>query len=176
MTEKEAIKGCLSLNEKAQRFLYDLYKAKWYSYCIRYLIQHADAEDAFQNSLIKIFSNIQSYKDEIGDFGAWSAKIVINECIMLLRQKKRLNFNYEVKDDLLLYADNENPIDTLSKNELIKMINKLPDGYRIIFNMYVLEGYTHKEIAEKLNITEGTSKSQLFKAKKMLKESLELIF
>jgi RNA polymerase sigma factor (sigma-70 family) len=176
MTEKEAIKGCIKLNELAQRHLYDLYKDKWYSFCTRYMVQQADSDDAFQNSLIKIFSNLSSFNEELGDFGGWSSRIVINECIMLLRQKKRLNFNFEIKDDLLLYNSDENPIESLSKKEILNLIHKMPDGYRTVFNMYVLEGFSHKEISEKLNITEGTSKSQLFKAKNLLKLTLELIF
>ena len=176
MTENDAIKGCIKHDELSQRYLYDLYRAKWYAYCIRYMTCKADIDDAFQNSLIKIFSNINTFNYSLGDFGAWSSKIVINECLMLLRKLKRLNFNAEIKSDLLVFDESESQIDYLSKKELLHLIQKLPDGYRVVFNMFVLEGYSHNEIAEKLNITEGTSKSQLFKAKRMLKESLELIF
>jgi len=162
-------------NRKAQAQLYDEFGSLWYSICLRYHSNEEDAQDALQNALIKIYSNIRQYEAAKGSFKSWSAKIVVNENLMLLRKQKAKfthspeELNYEIIDT------EHSAMDILSAKELTKMIQALPDGYRSVFNLYVIEGYSHEEISEQLGISIGTSKSQLHKAKKYLKQKLEVL-
>ena len=142
---------------------------------MRYNKNRQDALDVLQNALIKVFTKIDQFDQNKGSFKSWSAQVVVNENLMYLR---KLNINYKIDpiDAELQVADQqESALDILSAEELTKMIQKLPDGYRAVFNMYVIEGYQHKEIAELLQISVGTSKSQLFKAKRLLQEKLEVL-
>lgn len=137
---------------------------------------NADALDAMQNALVKIFMKLELFNANFGSFKSWSSKIVSNECIMYQRKYWKSNFFQELNGDENCISEQENPISSLTAQEMVKQIQKLPDGYRLIFNMYAMEGYSHKEIAEKLGISIGTSKSQLFKAKKILKREIESLF
>jgi len=171
MLEATTIEAAISQDRRAQAAIYDKYKRYWFTICLRYQSQRHDAEDALQNALVQIFSKLHLFQSEKGEFKDWSAKVVVNANLMLLRSKK----DFEELD-----KQNEDVIDTFttieanhpSLEELTQVIQKLPGGYRAVFNLYVLEGYTHDEIAEILGITTGTSKSQLFKARKMLKEMI----
>jgi RNA polymerase sigma factor (sigma-70 family) len=162
-------------NRKAQAQLYDEFGSLWYSICLRYNNNDEDAQDALQNALIKIYTKIKQFDPEKGSFKSWSARIVVNENLMLLR-KNKTNFvkapdelSHELTDNSLLATD------ILSAGELTRLIQSLPEGYRMVFNLYVIEGYSHEEIAEKLGISQGTSKSQLYKAKQKLKQKLEVL-
>lgn len=159
----------------AQRKLYDMYKSKWFMICLRYVKKREDALDVLQNALINIFSKMDSFNSERGSFGAWSSRIVVNESIMFQRKYWKPHETVTLNDEIYVTASNTNPIGNLSAEELTKMVQRLPDGYRVIFNMFAIEGYSHKEIAEILGINEGTSKSQLFKAKRILKKQIEII-
>lgn len=175
MTEQQAIKGAIKKDPRSQRFLYDIYKSRWYMICLRYMSNKDDANDALQNGLINIFSKVNLFNPIKGNFGSWTSRIIANDCIMLLRKRSKGFNNIELSDSHVIYDINESALDILSRKELMDLIQKLPDGYRVVFNMFVIEGFSHKEIAEKLSISEGTSKSQLFKAKKMLKQALEVL-
>jgi len=127
-----------------------------------------------QNGLINIYTKINQFNSERGNFKSWSSRIIVNDCLMFLRKN---SFKSEdLNDHHGIFDKSETSLDILSAEELTKLIQQLPDGYRAVFNLYILEGYNHKEIAEKLNISEGTSKSQLFKAKKLLREKLETLY
>lgn len=160
-------------NARAQRILYNQHKVKWFMICLRYAQNRAEAEDMLQEGLIGVFNNLKQYDHEKASFSAWSNKIMVNAALQYLRKWKNLNFNRDIDDytDQLSYA--EDVFESLGAKELTSMVQKLPDGYRIVFNLYVVEGYKHKEIAEKLSISESTSKTQLLKAKKMLRTQLE---
>lgn len=160
-------------NARAQRILYNQHKVKWFMICLRYAQNRAEAEDMLQEGLIGVFNNLKQYDPEKASFSAWSNKIMVNAALQYLRKWKNLNFNRDIDDytDQLSYA--EDVFESLGAKELTSMVQKLPDGYRIVFNLYVVEGYKHKEIAEKLSISESTSKTQLLKAKKMLRTQLE---
>ena len=160
---------------KAQSELYNRFGHLWYSICLRYQNSEEDAQDALQNALIKVYSNLDRFDEHKGSFKSWSAKIVVNENLMFLRKKKDdfLNIADQSEQNYLDYQ--ESAEDILSAKELTQMIQALPDGYRTIFNLYVIEGYSHEEIAGQLGISEGTSKSQLYKAKKYLREKLEIL-
>lgn len=176
MTLSDLLKKARKGDSLAQRHLYDLFRTKWYMICMRYMSHKSDADDAFQNGLINIFSKIEQYDDSKGEFGAWSCRIIVNDCIMLLRKKGKLHKTEEISENHIIFDSQEDVVDKLSRKDIMNLINKLPEGYKTVFNLYVIEGFTHKEIAETLSINEGTSKSQLFKARKLLKEALEVIF
>ena len=173
MTESELIKKVKKRNREAQQALYTIYKRIWFSICLRYHSNHSDAEDVLQNALIKIFTKVELFDAGKGSFKSWSAKIVVNENLMAIR--KNINsFKVDpLNDDLHALDENETPLDSLSAQELTNLIAKLPEGYRTVFNLYVIDGYNHQEIGEMLNISVGTSKSQLFKARRMLQLKLE---
>jgi RNA polymerase sigma factor (sigma-70 family) len=175
LSEIEAISMAKKGDYAAQRYLYDQYRTKWFMICMRYLTNRADAEDAFQNGLVHIFLKLDQFNHELGEFGGWTSRILANECIQLIRKNQKNTITQELKNDLPIYYPEENGLEKLSREDIMRIIQKLPAGYRIIFNMYVFEGYSHKEIAGHLKISEGTSKSQLFKARKMLQEALEVI-
>ena len=175
LKETDIIAKCLKKDRTAQRQLYDLYKHQWYTVCLRYADQRESANDILQNALIKIFDKIHQFKPELGKFSSWSYKIILNECYSFHRKRVNQRSEIEIKEGADIEASDTTPIEKLSAEELTKIIQMLPDGYRAVFNMYAVEGYTHKEIASKLGIAVGTSKSQYFKAKKILREKVEYL-
>ncbi len=153
----------------AQTELYKRYKSYWFSICLRYHKNHADASDSMQNAMVQIFSKLHQFDANKGEFKYWSARIVSNESLQLLRKNSKL-LSVEVVDDLLdekIEEEADEP--AFDAEQLVGFIQQLPSGYRAVLNLYVMEGYSHQEISEILNISIGTSKSQLFKARKMLK-------
>jgi len=166
--ESKIIKKCLKKNAKAQRALYDLHKVKWFMICLRYAPNKAEAEDMLQEGLINVFKELKQYDPGRATFSAWSNKVMVNASLQYLRKWKNLNLNQSIDDYEDKFAQNEDVVDTLSAKELNSFVQKLPDGYRVVFNLYVMEGYKHREIADLLSISENTSKTQLLKAKKML--------
>ena len=157
--------------------LYLQYADAMYNVCVRILQHQTEAEDALQEAFIKIFNNIKQYRNE-SSIGSWMKQIVTNTCLNALR-KKKLVLN-ELDDEIsenesdsesANESNNENSID-FSIEEIKEAIEQLPQGYRVIFNLFMFENYAHKQIAEMLEISESTAKSQLFKAKRKLKEIL----
>ncbi len=144
--------------------------------CLRYARDKSEAEDILQEGLIQIFQQIKKYDPAKGTFASWSARVIVNKALEYLRKWRRLKFQEDLdgmQEDLIL--DNS-IVEDISAKELIKTIQKLPTGYQVVFNMYTIEGYSHKEIAEQLGISVGTSKSQLSKAKKILRNWIEVTF
>ena len=175
MDEKDIIKQAQKNKRQAQTLLYETYKTVWYRICLRYNRDINDAADVLQNALVKIFTKISQFDSAKGNFKSWSSKIVVNENLMHLR-KSVVSFVTDDLDSEIQVADeSESPLESLSRKELTKMISGLPEGYRTVFNLYVLDGFNHREIGEMLQISEGTSKSQLFKAKKLLQQKLEVL-
>lgn len=175
MAEADIIHQVRKKNRVAQKALYDKYKRLWYSICLRYNAETSDAEDVLQNALVKIFTNVSKFDPAKGTFKSWSSKVVLNENLQYLRKKnKRFDFD-QIDDDLQVMDVSETPLEYLSAKELTQLINQLPNGYKVVFNMYVIDGYTHQEISDALSISVGTSKSQLFKARKLLQQKLELL-
>ncbi len=170
MDEKKLVKACKRKNRKAQKELYERYYKSMYRLCYRYLGNVHDAEDVVVEGFLKIFDKIDSieYRNP-SSFVNWMKTVMINESLMLLRKNKRIRF---FEDDLII--EQESLVEkTLELQEINKAIAAMPDGYRTIFNMYVVEGYSHKEIAENLNISVQTSKSQLSRAKKFLQKLIK---
>ena len=155
-------------DRRAQQALYDKYAPLFYSICMRYLKQPMDAEDVMLESFYKIFNKIGQFNDQ-GSFEGWMKRIVVNESLMHIRKKKNLNLHIEIEK---AYDAKEDAValDNLQYEELLALLEELPDGYRTIFNLYIIEGYKHREIADLLGISINTSKSQLILAKKRLRE------
>ena len=169
MDEKELIKACIKNDSKAQRLLYEKYDARFFAVCKRYFTDVQQAEDALVKGFLKIFQNLTNYSFE-GSFEGWMRRIMINECLMELRKNKIFHLN--VDDYSTTISSNQEASQQIEEDDVMKLLNYLPDGCRLVFTLFVIEGYKHKEIAENLGITEGTSKSQLNLAKTKLKEML----
>ncbi|MEL7120146.1 MAG: sigma-70 family RNA polymerase sigma factor [Bacteroidota bacterium] len=166
MDEKTLIQACIRQERKAQRMLYDQFAGKMFAVCLRYVKSREDAEDLLLEAFYKVFSNIERFKAE-GSFEGWIRRIVVNECLMFLRKKHNFHMTLELNQvDEKVEAS---PVDNLVYEDIIKFLDQLPTGYRTIFNLYIIEGYKHREISEILNISINTSKSQLILAKKKLK-------
>ncbi len=156
-------------NAKAQKELYETFAPRFMTVCLRYLKDRAWAEDTLIESFMKIYSEIHKYRD-MGSFEAWMYRITVNQCLMELRKNKIFNmvFNPNLHDQ----EYSIDALDQLYEEDILKCIEQLPMGCRTVFNLFVIEGYSHKEIAYKLGVSEGTSKSQLNLAKKKLREIL----
>lgn len=173
--DKSIITQCRKGDVNAQKALYDFYRHRWFTICLRYLVRREDALDVLQDSLVNIYTKMDQFDDAKGNFQSWSCKIVVNQCIMF--QRKYWNKPEVAGINLELVDRGEYSLaeSNLSLEEITKLIQTLPLGYRLVFNLHILDGYSHQEIADKLGINVGTSKSQLFKAKAILKKKLNQI-
>lgn len=170
MELEHILRGVRKKNRIAQKALYDRYSSLFMAICMRYLKDVHEAEDTVAEAFIKIFTKIKSFKGK-GSFEGWMKRIVVNECLMLLRKKKKQHL-YIPLDEVDVELDPE-VIDKMSADEILAVIQELPDGYRTVFNLYEIEGLKHREIAEELDISIHTSKSQLIMAKRKLRELLK---
>ncbi|HZB12327.1 MAG TPA: sigma-70 family RNA polymerase sigma factor [Chryseolinea sp.] len=169
--EDELIKGCLRREPHAQRLLYDTYSSKMYAICYRYVKDSMEAEDILVTSFTKVFEKIGQFKFE-GSFEGWIRRIVVNEALTCLRKNRSMYLETELKE--VDYDPNyKNLNDHLETEDLLRLVKELPAGYRIVFNMFAIDGYSHKEIAESLGISENTSKSQLSRARIYLQKQLK---
>ena len=171
MNEEKLIQGCINEEKSAQRYLYDHFSPKMYYVCLRYARHSSEAQDMLQDGFIKVFDNISSFKSN-GSFEGWIRRIIVNTALNYCRKSsfKQEKLGIEHYQDKVV---NAKAISNLCEEELLTLIQQLPDGYRMVFNLYVIEGYSHKEIGEKLNITESTSRSQLAKSRKWMQMELE---
>lgn len=155
-------------DQKAQRELFEKYGRRMYVLCLRYVKIQQDAEEILSNGFVKAFASISSFENrEQHSFEFWLKRILVNECLMFLRKQNKAPMMVEQNESMA--STEETVIEKLSADELFGLILKLPEGYRTVFNLFEIEGYTHPEIAEKLSISVGTSKSQLSKAKAAMK-------
>jgi RNA polymerase sigma factor (sigma-70 family) len=169
VTEAQLIAACKEDDRRAQKFLYDRYAPVMMGVCRRYTKTEEDAEDILVEAFFKVLTNIKQYKGS-GSFEGWIRRIMVNEALMFLRRRHNFNLTVEITN-----VDVKAParvIDDLAAKDIINVLNQLPTGYRTIFNLYVMEGYKHREIAEMLGISINTSKSQLILAKKRLRALL----
>lgn len=172
LTDDELIKGCIRDEAASQKAVFDRYASRMLGVCYRFARNKADAEDILQDAFLKVFNKIKQFKSE-GSFEGWIRRIVVNTAIKkysLARYSKEFS-GYEISDHNQPAADPA-AYGHLTEKDLIGLINNLPDGYRLIFNLYVIEGYPHDEIAEMLGIQAGTSRSQLVKARLMLQKQI----
>lgn len=169
-TDQDIINECIKGSRAAQALLYNKYASKLLYLSWRYVKVKDDAEDVLQEAFIKIFKSLDKFKQD-SSLETWMRRIVINTALNHQRSKLYMYPMIDISD----IEESEEPtaLEYMNANEIMELVNKLPDGCRIVFNLYAIEGYKHKEIAELLSINEGTSKSQLARAKKILKESIE---
>ncbi len=173
MTQEQLIKGCIRQDSACQKAVFDCYAGRMLGVCMRYARNAADAEDILQDAFIKVLEKIKQFKGD-GSFEGWIRKIVVNTALKkytLSRYSKEVS-DQEVSEQALHQIEDPMAYHQLSEKDILALINALPDGYRIIFNLYVIEGYRHEEIAEMLGIQSGTSRSQLAKARLMLQKQI----
>ena len=173
MSDLEIIEGCARHERRAQKELYDKYSRLLLGVCMRYASDRAEAEDILQDSFLKIFFNIRDFSGT-GSFIGWLRKVAVNTAIT--NYHKNLKFRYHI--DIDDYVSVETGVtdfneDSFTSDELYGVLNELPAGYRMVFNLYAVEGYKHKEIAEMLGIDTNTSKSQYSRARSAIREKLE---
>jgi RNA polymerase sigma factor (sigma-70 family) len=167
-TEADLIKGCMEGNRRMQEELYNRFSPRMYAVCLRYAGNAEEAEDILQEGFIKIFKKLDSFRGD-GSFEGWIRRIFVNTAIEHFRRKRYLMPVTE-KEENTLEGKYTSVLDDLAAKDIMALIQELSPGYRTVFNMYVVEGYTHKEIADMLSISEGTSKSQLSRAKVILQD------
>lgn len=172
MTEKELIAACIKENRRAQQLLFDQYSPTMNGTLKRYLKRDEDREDVLVEAFFKVLTNIEQFKGN-GSFEGWIRRIVINEALMFLRKKHNFNMTVEIDDVDVPWHSHVQA--ELEAQDILDLLEQLPTGYRTIFNLYVMEGYKHREIAELLDISINTSKSQLILAKKRMQEMLEKV-
>ena len=170
MTDKELIQGCIREHKASQKALFERYAGKMMTVCLRYARHRLEAEDILQEGFIKVFDNLARFEFR-GSFEGWVRRIMINTAL------KNYNKSSFQKERIGLQDYQHGSADPavwghLSEEEIMKLVQSLPDGYRAVFNLYAIEGFSHKEIAEMLEIGESTSRSQLVKARKMLQKQL----
>ena len=169
-TQNELINGCLRRDNSAQRLLYETYSPRMYGLCCRYVKDSMDAEDVLVGAFTKIFEKIHQFKNE-GSFEGWIRKIVVNEALTYLRRHRSMYLEIDL-EQADYEPDYQSLGDHLEAEDLLSIIQALPTGYRIVFNLYAIDGYSHKEIADQLGISENTSKSQLSRARAYLQKVL----
>lgn len=169
MDLKQLINDCQNNNKKAQEQLYRLYSPKLFAVCLKYSRNYTEAQDNLQDGFLIIFDKINQYSFK-GSFDGWLKRVMINNVLQQYRNQTFLSLvNEDVVDDYEVEIDN----DDISLEYLLKIIQELPDRYRLVFNLYVIDGFSHSEIAEMLSINIGTSKSNLARARMILKEKIE---
>jgi len=172
--DRQKIKLCIEGNRVAQKELYEAYKVNLYVLCQRYFFDIEDAKDALQEGFVKVFRDLHQYDEQKGHVSSWIKKIFINTCLEKLR-KKKIDFQ-QISDFDQCAVHDSGILSDLNMKDLTRLIQNLPTGYRTVFNLYVIEGFNHQEIGDKLGISENTSKTQLMKAKNMLRNKLEEVF
>lgn len=171
LTESQLIESCIQGERKSQKQLYEMFAPKMFSICMRYAKQQVDAEDVLQEGFVKLFNNLHRFRGE-GSFDGWVRRIFVNTAIEHIRKK---NVNTDLGESLenSVVDKHCNALDKLYERDLIKTSQTLSDGYKTVFTLYAVEGYSHKEIANQLGITESTSKSQFSRAKALLRNIVQ---
>ena len=170
-SEQHLIESCINGNRKSQKELYDMYSSKMFAICLRYSKNHMDAEDILQDAFVKLFNNLHRFRGE-GSFDGWVRRIFVNTAIEHIRRK---NVNITGGEGLenSVVDKHRNALDDLYEKDIISTSRTLSEGYRTVFNLYAVEGFSHKEIAKQLGITESTSKSQFSRAKALLRNIIQ---
>ncbi len=170
MSEEELINGCIQEDRASQYALYKTYAGKMLAVCHRYARTDLEAEDILQEGFIKVFDNISKFRGN-GSFEGWIRRIMVNTALKMYRKSSFKNETIGIAEDYDMPED-ATVLEKISQGELMKMVQGLPEGYRIVFNLYAIEGFSHAEIAETLGVNEGTSRSQLAKARKWLQKKV----
>lgn len=167
-SENDLIKGSIEGDRRLQEELYNRFSAKMYAVCLRYASNAEEAQDILQDGFIKVFKKLDSFRGD-GSFEGWVRRIFVNTAIEYFRRKKYVQPVTE-KEENTIEGKYVSVLDELAEKDILELVTQLSPGYRTVFNMYVVEGYSHKEIGDMLGISEGTSKSQLSRAKTILQE------
>jgi RNA polymerase sigma-70 factor (ECF subfamily) len=170
-SDRQLIEKVLKKDPKAQEAMYRRFAPKMYGVCLRFARNSMEAEDILQEGFIKIFTFLKDYRHE-GSFEGWIRKTFVNTAINFYRRKSKELLEVSIQQHDMSIPFNPSIIENLSANELLELIQELPPGYRLVFNLNVIEGYTHKEIATLLGISENTSKSQLSRARATLQNKI----
>lgn len=170
--EKKIISGCLKGDRRSQWELYEHFSGKMYAVCLRYTSDAEFARDCLQDGFIKVFTNLEKYQGT-GAFEGWIRRIFVNTIFEELRKNDVLKNSADVHEMVALSEDSASAIDQIAEGDLLKVIQELPPGYRAVFNLFAIEGYSHKEVGEMLDITESTSRSQYVRARQMLQTRLK---
>ena len=171
MTEEAILKGCLQNDAASQRELYNRYSPKMLSVCYRFAQNREDAEDMLQEGFIKVFSQMHTFENR-GAFEGWIRRIVVHTCINILKKNKKFNESVDIIHANAVQVREDNIPSIIQAKQIVECIRMLPIGYRTVLNLYAIEGYSHREIADALEIEESTSRSQYTRAKAMLEDIL----
>jgi RNA polymerase sigma factor (sigma-70 family) len=169
MSDEQLVNGCKAEDAFYQKCLYERFQAKMLGICIRYMKNRTEAQDVLQDGFIQVFRKLSTYKGK-GSLEGWIRKIMVNTALQTLRKNQKLAYQESIDVLEEQIGNQEFILDTLAANDILRFINELPIGYRTVFNLYAIEGYSHAEIAEELNISVNTSFSQFSRAKSLLKK------
>jgi RNA polymerase sigma-70 factor (ECF subfamily) len=169
--ERRLVEACIRNERIAQRQLYELFAGKFYVIAVRYMKDKDDAADVMQDAFVKIFKYVNTFRFDC-PFEAWARRIVINTALKALQKKKRMGYQIDANEMINQLSEQAVDISNMVLEQLMNLVHELPDGCQAIFNLYAIEGYKHHEIADLLNISEGTSKSQYSRSKQLLQKKL----
>ena len=175
MDETQLIEGCRKGDRLAQKELYERYSRKMMGVCLRYVNDRETARDLLQDGIVKVFTSMDSYLGA-GSFEGWMRKIFVNCALEYLRKSDVLRESTDLDNTAELIQPDSSVISSMSAAELMQLVQELPTGFRTVFNLFAIEGYSHKEISEMLNITESTSRSQFTRAKQMLQKRINALY
>ena len=175
MDEQQLIAGCKKGNRLAQRELYEYYSRRMLAVCLRYVNDKETAKDLLQDGFVKVFTCLDSYSG-IGSFEGWIRKIFVNSALEYLRKSDVLRESSDLDNLPELVQPDSSAISNISATELMDIIKRLPAGFRTVFNLFAIEGYSHKEIGEMLGITESTSRSQYTRARQLLQKQIANLY
>lgn len=172
-SQEEIVKGCLAGNAECNKAFYNLFAGKMMGVCLRYTKNRADAEDMLQDGFINVFTHLHQFRNE-GSLEGWVRRVIVTTGLQRLRKKNTLFMSLEIENEMAEngFHSEQDTTSDLEMKDLLNMIRTLPVGYQTVFNLYAIEGYSHKEISEMLNISEGTSKSQLSRARILLQRMI----
>lgn len=171
MTEEQLVQACISGHADAYKKFYDLFAKRMMGVCLRYTTNADEAQDILQDGFIKVFNKLPEFVNK-GSLDGWVRRIMVNTALDQYRKNKKYQKDIEIDTYSYKLEDQDFIIESINATDLLKIIQTIPEGYRVVFNLFAIEGYTHKEIADELGVTESTSKSQYSRAKKMLRKLL----
>lgn len=172
MDEVTLAKKCIDGDQRAQRKLFEMYAQKMMGVCLRYMKDHAQAEDVLQDGFVKVFTKLEKYSGD-GSLEGWVRRIMVNTALDQLRKSNKFQANVSMDDVSYKVESSDDVLSSLIEEDLLKLIQEMPTGYKTVFNMFAIEGFSHKEIGEKLGVSENTSKSQYSRAKAYLRIKVE---
>ncbi|HNQ83119.1 MAG TPA: sigma-70 family RNA polymerase sigma factor [Bacteroidales bacterium] len=170
-SDKELIEHCLANDPRAQEFLYKRFSRRMYGVCLRFARNTLEADDILQEGFIKVFAHLKDFRCD-GSLEGWVRRVIVNTAINYYNSRLHELNETPIDKAVIMNSTTEDILDKISAGDLLHLIQGLPEGYRMVFNLYVIEGYNHQEIAEMLKISENTSKSQLSRARTALQERL----